>query len=61
MDKLHEISWKDVTITGGFWKKRQEINETVTLPAEYRQCKQTGRIDSVKCLYDPSVRSEERR
>lgn len=55
MDKLHEISWKDVTITGGFWKKRQEINETVTLPAEYRQCKQTGRIDSVKCLYDPSV------
>ena len=37
MDKLHEISWKDVTITGGFWKKRQEINETVTLPAEYRQ------------------------
>ena len=55
MDKLHEISWKDVTITGGFWKKRQEINETVTLPAEYRQCKETGRIDSVKCLYDPSV------
>lgn len=50
-----QISWKDVTISGGFWKKRQEINETVTLPAEYRQCKETGRIDSVKCLYDPSV------
>lgn len=55
MSLLHEISWKDVTITDGFWKKRQQINETVTLPAEYQQCKQTGRIDSIKCLYDSSV------
>lgn len=55
MGMLHEIPWTAVTLEDGFWKTRQQINETVTLPAEYRQCKETGRIDSIKCLYDPSV------
>lgn len=47
------LLWKDVRITGGFWKKRLEINEKVTLPAEYEQCKKSGRVDSIKCLYKP--------
>lgn len=45
------LLWKEVQIKEGFWKQRQEINEQVTLPAEYEQCKITGRIDSVKCVY----------
>ena len=45
------LLWKEVQIKKGFWKQRQEINEQVTLPAEYEQCKITGRIDSVKCVY----------
>ena len=45
------LLWKEVQIKKGFWKQRQEINERVTLPAEYEQCKITGRIDSVKCVY----------
>lgn len=49
------VLWKDVKITGGFWKKRLEINENVTLPAEYEQCKVSGRVDSIKCLYHPEV------
>lgn len=45
------LLWKEVRINKGFWKQRQEVNEQVTLPAEYEQCKITGRIDSVKCVY----------
>ena len=46
------VIWNQVKVTDGFWKKRLTLNETVTLPAEYKQCKETGRIDSVKCIYD---------
>lgn len=46
------VIWNQVKVTDGFWKKRLTLNETVTLPAEYNQCKETGRIDSVKCIYD---------
>ena len=51
------VSWKNVRFTGGFWKKRQEINEQVTLPAEYEQCRSSGRVDSVKCIYKPRENS----
>ncbi len=47
------ISWKSVEITGGFWKKREDTNRMVTLPAEYEQCRVSGRVDSVKCIYHP--------
>jgi DUF1680 family protein len=53
LKKLRNLSWIDVTVKGGFWAERQKINRQVTLPAEYRQCKKTGRIDSVKGLYKP--------
>lgn len=49
--RLREVPWNQVKITGGFWKNRLEINEKVTLTAEYEQCKKTGRIDCVKALY----------
>lgn len=51
--QFNPIPWTAVTMEPGFWKTRQEINEQVTLPAEYQQCQETGRVDSVKCLYDP--------
>lgn len=50
---MEHVLWTDVTVTGGFWKARQEINRRKTLPAEYRQCKTTGRLDSIKCVYRP--------
>ena len=52
MRNSRAVIWNNVRVTDGFWKKRMELNETVTLPAEYRQCKDTGRIDSIKCIYD---------
>lgn len=49
--KGRAVPWNKVEITGGFWKKRMEVNRQVTLPAEYEQCKISGRVDSVKCIY----------
>ena len=40
------LPFKNVAITGGFWQKRQTVNRENTLPIEYRQCKDTGRIDA---------------
>lgn len=52
MEQLQPIAWNQVEITGGFWARRIERNRTVTLQAEYEQCRSTGRLDSIKCLYD---------
>ncbi len=51
--KLTPVAWKNVKIVDGFWGPRQEINRTVTLPAEYDQCKNTGRIDALKLKWKP--------
>lgn len=50
--KSRPVSWKNIRFTGGFWRKKQVINEQVTLPAEYEQCKRSGRVDSIKCIYN---------
>lgn len=44
---------KDVTLTKGFWKDRQDINRKVTLPMELEQCRRTGRIDAFKLEWKP--------
>lgn len=46
------VSWKKVRIQEGFWGKRMEVNRHATLPQEYIQCKESGRVDSIKKLYD---------
>ena len=46
--KLMPLALKDITFKGGFWAERIENNRRVTLPLEYRLCKQTGRIDAWK-------------
>ncbi|MDD5677167.1 MAG: glycoside hydrolase family 127 protein [Kiritimatiellae bacterium] len=51
--KLVPLALKDVTFTGGFWAARIENNRRVTLPVEYRLCKQTGRIDAWKLNWKP--------
>lgn len=51
--KLTPVSLKGVTIADRFWAPRQEVNRTVTLPAEYEQCKKTGRIDAWKLDWKP--------
>ena len=49
------LPFKNVAITGGFWQKRQTVNRENTLPIEYRQCKDTGRIDAWKLEWKPGM------
>lgn len=43
------IHIKDIDITGGFWKYRQNLNRNVTVSAVYNRFKETGRFDALKC------------
>ena len=54
LKQVESVSWKKVQIGDeSFWGKRQKLNREVTLPAEYDQCKTTGRIDVFKQKYKP--------
>ena len=37
-----------IHIDGGFWGGLMEVNRTATLPIQYEQCRNTGRIDAFK-------------
>ena len=43
--RLSAIPLKQSSVTGGFWMGRMEVNRTAIIPAEYKQCKETGRLD----------------
>ncbi|MBN2558919.1 MAG: glycoside hydrolase family 127 protein [Clostridia bacterium] len=47
-----------VAITDGYWKKRADINRTVTLITEYNQLKDTGRLDTFKQLWKEGMPNE---
>ena len=51
--KLHPPPLKAVTIDDNFWSERRRVNRDVTLPAEYRQCEQTGRIEALTLVPVP--------
>ena len=53
--KYTPIPFTDVSMQDMFWKPRIDTNRTVTLPAEYGQCKTTGHIDAL----DPDWRPAE--
>lgn len=50
---MKSINIKDVDITDGFWKYRQQLNREVTVDAVYARFKDTGRFDATKC--DPNL------
>ena len=47
------LPFSRVTIDGGFWGPRLDINRTVTIPIEYQQCQDTGRIAALKLEWKP--------
>ena len=51
--KLSALSFEKVTITKGYWARAQETNAQVTLPIEYQQCQDTGRIEAFKLDWTP--------
>ena len=58
MDKIRRfdpLPFSQVSIDGGFWGPRLETNRKVTIPIEYQQSKDTGRIDAFKLEWKPGM------
>lgn len=45
---IKPLAFTNVTVNDRFWKPRIDTNRTATIPAEYQQCKDTGRIERLK-------------
>jgi len=45
-EKMKPIPFTDVKITDDFWSRRIETNRKVTIPAAFKKCEETGRIDN---------------
>ena len=43
------IDHRNVTITGGYWKKKMDLNRKVTMNAVYDRFHESGRIDAFRC------------
>jgi len=43
------ISYRDIDITGGFWRETQRRNRDVTVPAVLERFRETGRFDAFRC------------
>ncbi|MBQ4605094.1 MAG: glycoside hydrolase family 127 protein [Clostridia bacterium] len=44
-----KTDYRAVTLTGGFWKQKEDLNRDVTIPAVYNRFDETGRIEAFKC------------
>ncbi len=47
--KLRHIDFSNTRITGGFWKKKQDMARKTTVWAVYDRFKETGRFDALNC------------
>ena len=54
-DMNQPIPFTDVQIDDCFWNERLRINREVSLPYQYQQCKETGRIDAFKLQWQPGM------
>ena len=43
---IQPVPFTDVAVDDEFWAPRIETNRTVTIPANFRKCEETGRIDN---------------
>ena len=46
-----KTDYRAVSLTGGFWKKKEELNRDVTIPAVFDRFLETGRIEAFRCLW----------
>ena len=46
--RLRPVPLTAVTLADGFWAERRRVNREVTLPSQYRQLEETGRIDNFR-------------
>ncbi len=47
--RLHPVSIAAVALTDSFWEPRIRTNREVTLAAQLKQCRETGRIENFEC------------
>lgn len=50
---LSPVPFDRIQIHDGFWGERLRVNREITLPIEYKQCKETGRIDAFRLNWKP--------
>ena len=53
--KLTPVPLSQVTVEDEFWAPRIRVNREQTIPHEYKQCKDTGRIDAFLLNWQPGV------
>lgn len=46
--RLHPLHLRQVRLQDRFWEPRRQINRNITLPSQYQQCVQTGRLDNFR-------------
>lgn len=44
----HPVSYQDLTVTGGFWKDKQDLFRKITVDAVYDRFEETGRFEALK-------------
>jgi hypothetical protein len=47
------IPFPSVSISDAFWSSKLRVNREATLPIEYQQCKDTGRVDAFRLEWKP--------
>lgn len=43
--------YRNVRLTGGFWKRKEDLNRDSTIPAVYNRFDETGRIEAFQCSW----------
>lgn len=51
--KMQPVAFNNVHIDDAFWSPRIEVNRLRTIPHQYKQCKETGRIDAFRLDWKP--------
>ena len=46
--RLRPVPLSAVRLTDAFWAPRRRANQQVTLPGQYRQLEETGRLDNLR-------------
>ncbi len=49
MKQMKKSDYRAVTLTGGFWKQKEDLNRDITMDAVYDRFSESGRIDAFKC------------
>ena len=55
---LKPVSFTNVVIDDAFWSPRIKVNREHTIPHQYQQSKETGRIEAFKLKWKPGMKDE---